>query len=208
MSKKSSLQFTPKEGFASVSFSWLLLCIFGSFPYFLMDLGANDIRFVDALFETVSGFTTTGSTVIPDIESLPKSLLLWRSLTQWIGGMGIILLFLAVLPSLGAGGFQLFRAEIPGPVKDKLSPKIRKTAIYLWVMYIVLTVLLFLSLFLLSKMNWYDSICHSLTTISTGGYSTKNASIQSFNSWKIDLIITFFMLLSSCNFVLIICSSN
>lgn len=204
LSRKTTLQFTPKEGFASVVFSWVLLCVFGSFPYFLMDLGVNDIKFVDALFETVSGFTTTGSSVLQDIEALPKSLLLWRSLTQWIGGMGIILLFLAVLPTLGAGGFQLFRAEIPGPIKDKLSPKIRKTAIYLWITYIVLTILLFFCLLSITEMGWYDAICHSLTTISTGGYSTKNTSVLSFNSWKVDLIITLFMFLSSCNFVLLI----
>lgn len=204
VSRKATIHFSPKEGFATVVFSWILLCIFGSLPYALMDLGVDNFKFADAMFETVSGFTTTGASVIRHIEAMPKSLLLWRSLTQWIGGMGIIVLFLAILPMLGAGGFQLFRAEIPGPTKDKLSPKVRNTAIYLWMIYLGLTGALFLILFLSREMNWFDSLCHAFTTISTGGYSTKDTSIEAFHSWKVDLIITIFMFLSSCNFVLLI----
>ncbi len=203
-SRNASMQFTAKEGFATVVFSWLLLSIFGSLPYAFMDIGEDSFYFADAIFETISGFTTTGSSVIQHIEVMPKSLLLWRSLTQWIGGMGIIVLFLAILPMLGAGGFQLFRAEIPGPTKDKISPKIKNTATYLWLIYMGLTLLLFCLLYTTGDMDWFDSLCHSFTTISTGGYSTKDTSIKAFNSWKVEILITIFMFISSCNFGLII----
>ena len=204
IARNASMHFTAKEGFATVVFSWILLSIFGSLPYAYMDLGTDSFRFADAVFETISGFTTTGSSVMQHIEAMPKSLLLWRSLTQWIGGMGIIVLFLAILPMLGAGGFQLFRAEIPGPTKDKLSPKIKNTATYLWLIYMGLTLLLAILLYLTGDMDWFDSICHSFTTVSTGGYSTKDASIKAFNSWQVEVLIMIFMFVCSCNFGILI----
>lgn len=195
--------FSPKEGFATVFFSWILLSIFGSLPYLLTDTIQN-LSFADAFFETASGFTTTGSSVLQHIEEMPKSLLFWRSLTQWIGGMGIIVLFLAILPVLGAGGFQLFRAEIPGPNKDKLSPKIKSTASVLWVIYLGLSLTLFALLYVSGEMDIFDAVCHTFTTVSTGGFSTRDASIQSFDSWKVEALLSSFMLISSCNFGLII----
>lgn len=198
--RKTKMTFSSKEGFAIVTFGWILLSFFGCLPYVLTPL-EHQISFTDAYFETMSGFTTTGATILNDIESLPRGLLLWRNLTQWIGGMGVIVLFLAILPAMGAGGFQLFRAEIPGPSKDKLSPKIANTAKTLWSIYLLLTLFCFLSLFTVG-MNWFDALCHTFGTIATGGFSPRNDSIASFQSWEIDCVIIFYMFLSGCNFIL------
>jgi trk system potassium uptake protein TrkH len=156
---------------------------------------------VDAVFESVSGFTTTGASVLTDIEAVSKGLLLWRSLTQWLGGMGIIVLGIAILPFLGIGGMQLYKAEVPTPVPDKLQPRIRDTAMILWKVYALITVLQVVALWA-GGMSFYDAVNHALTTLPTGGFSTKNASVAQFDSLYFDLVISFFMLLAGINFSL------
>lgn len=200
---KHNLKFSVKEGFAIVTFGWVLLSFFGSLPYIFTHIEGYQFNLTDAFFETMSGLTTTGASIIPKVENLPKGLLLWRSLTHWIGGMGVIVLFLAILPALGAGGFQLFRAEIPGPSKDKLSPKIANTAKTLWGLYFLLTILCGFSLSL-AGMSIFDSVCHAFGTIATGGFSTHSESIGGYNNWQYNAIITIFMFLSGCNFILFI----
>ncbi len=202
-SSKHNLKFSVKEGFGIVTFGWILMSFFGALPYYFTHDNGLNISLTDAFFESMSGLTTTGSTILTDIEILPKGLLLWRSLTQWIGGMGVIVLFLAILPALGAGGFQLFRAEIPGPAKDKLSPKIANTAKVLWGLYLLLTILCALALWYV-EMEPFDAVCHSFTTIATGGFSTKNASIAAFTQWETHAIIIFFIFLSGCNYIFFI----
>ena len=155
----------------------------------------------DAVFETMSGFTTTGATILVDIEAAPHGILFWRSMIQWIGGMGIIVLSLAILPMLGVGGMQLFRAEAPGPSPDKLTPRIRQTAAYLWVVYAVISAVEIAAL-MLAGMDLFDAVCHTFTTMATGGFSTRNASIAAYDSAAIDWIIVFFMFLAGTNFAL------
>jgi hypothetical protein len=156
---------------------------------------------MDCLFEALSGFTTTGASVLTEIESLPKGILFWRSLTHWLGGMGIIVLTIAILPFLGVGGMQLFKAEVPGPVADKLKPRITETAKLLWQVYLLFTAAEVL-LLKLGGMSLFDSFCHTFGTLATGGFSTKNASIGHYNSAYFDVVITIFMLLSGINFAL------
>jgi trk system potassium uptake protein len=201
VTRKITLKFSPKEGFAIVTFAWIFLSFFGSLPYMLTDLPQGSFGMADAFFETISGLSTTGASIINDIESLPRPILFWRSLTHWVGGMGVILLFLAILPALGAGGFQLFRAEVPGPTKDKISPKIGTTAKTLWVIYVAISILCFFCLRMVGMGN-FDALCHTFGTIATGGFSTLNNSVAGFHNWKIDLVITIFMFLSGCNFML------
>lgn len=188
----------PKEGFIIVTTAWLFAATFGSLPY--MIYGVLPF-FVDAFFETMSGFTTTGATVIKKIEGLPHGILLWRSLTQWLGGMGIIILSIAVLPFLGVGGRQLFKAELPGPVKDKLAPRIVEAARSLWIIYVIISAVEFILLYL-GGIGVFDSLCHTLTTMATGGFSTKDASISHFRSAYIDAVITIFMITAGINFTL------
>ncbi len=195
------LQFSPKEGFAIVTFGWFLLSAFSSLPYIFTQIENSPFTFTNAFFESMSGLSTTGATILNNIEAIPKPLLFWRSLTHWIGGMGVIVLFLAILPALGAGGFQLFRAEIPGPTKDKLSPKIGNTAKTLWSIYVLLSITCFLAL-LAAGMSPFNAICHAFSTIATGGFSTLNNSIAGFESWKVEVIIIFFMTISGMNFIL------
>jgi len=187
-----------RDGVAIVTLGWIMAGLFGTFPYLLS--GAIP-EFTNAYFESISGFTTTGASILTDIESLPKGILLWRSQTQWIGGMGIIVLSLAILPFLGVGGMQLYRAEIPSPVVDKLKPRISETAKTLWKVYLLITfgevVLL-----TLGGMPVFDSICHAFCTMPTGGFSTKNASIAHYNSPYFDSIFIIFMLLAGINFSL------
>jgi len=190
--------FGTREGFAVVSFGWLFYAFFGALPYLFS--GAIPAP-VDAVFETMSGFTTTGSTILTEIESLPESILLWRALTHWIGGMGIIVLSLAILPMLGVGGMQLFRAEAPGPTADRLKPRIQDTAKLLWGVYVLLTAAETL-LLMLGGMSFYDALCHSFATLATGGFSTRNASVAAFDSAYIDWVITFFMFAAGVNFSL------
>jgi trk system potassium uptake protein len=185
-----------REGMAIVTLGWLCAGLFGALPFLAHFPGA-----IDAVFESFSGFTTTGASILTDIESLPRSILLWRSLTHWLGGMGIIVLSLAILPFLGVGGMQLYKAEVSGPVPDKLRPRIRDTAILLWKVYLLFTVVL-TALLLLGGMDLFDSLCHTFGTVATGGFSTKNASIGHFDSAYIDGVITLFMLVCGINFAL------
>ena len=195
---RSGLDLSIREGFAIVTFGWLAFALFGALPYVL----AGGIpSYVDAFFEAMSGFTTTGSTILTDIEALPPSLLLWRSFTQWLGGMGIIVLSLAILPMLGVGGMQLFKAEVPGPTADRLTPRIQDTAKLLWGVYLLLSVIE-LGLLMAGNMSFFDALNHTFTTMATGGFSTRNASIAAFNSAYIDWVITLFMFLAGVNFSL------
>ena len=161
------------------------MTIFGSLPYII---SGSIPTITNAFFETMSGFTTTGSTILNDIESLPKSILFWRSMTQWIGGMGIIVLTIAILPLLGIGGMELFIAEAPGPTKDKIHPRIKETAKRLWIIYFGLTSLETIILMVLG-LDFFDAVNHSLTTTSTGGFSTKQASIAAFQNPWIEAVI-------------------
>ena len=187
-----------REGFLIVSAGWILASFFGGLPYMIH--GALP-SLTDAYFETMSGFTTTGATVIVRIEGLPHGILLWRSMTQWLGGMGIIVLSIAVLPFLGVGGRQLFKAELPGPVKDKLEPRIAQTARSLWMVYGILTVIGFI-FFLLGGMSVFDAANHILCAMATGGFSTKDSSVAWFNSAYIDGVFIVFMLIAGINFTL------
>ncbi len=187
-----------KEGFFLVSLGWVVASIFGSLPYMLSGYLPS---FADAFFETVSGFTTTGSSVIADVEVLPKGLLFWRSLTQWLGGMGIIALFVAIIAGMGAKANQLFKAEVPGPVSDKISPRIRDTARKLWMSYVIISLACFLILFGLG-MDLFDALCHTFATMATGGFSNKNASIGFYTSPWIQWTIIIFMFIAGTNFTL------
>lgn len=196
-SRTEDRRLRPRDSFVIVGGAWLLISLFGTVPYLL----STDLSLVDAVFETVSGFTTTGSTVIADVTSLPRALLLWRALTQWLGGMGIILFTIALLPLLGIGGMQLFRAEVPGPVADKVRPRLAATARTLWGIYLGFTALEIL-LLRLAGLSGFDAVCHGLTTLATGGFSTRNGSIGEFGSPLVEWIIIAFMLVAGVNFVL------
>ncbi len=187
-----------REGFIIVSSIWVLFSIIGALPFIF---SGNITNFTDAFFETISGFTTTGASILNDIESLPNSLLFWRSIIQWMGGMGIIVLSLAILPLLGIGGIQLFSAEVPGPVPDKLHPRFSETAKRLWGLYIIFTIIETI-LLMFGGMDWFDAINHSFTTMATGGYSTKQASVAYFTSPYIHYVITLFMFIAGTNFTL------
>lgn len=189
---------SKREGYIVVSLAWIVFSLFGSLPFVIS--GAIP-SYTDAYFETMSGFTTTGASILNDIESLSHGLLFWRSLTQWLGGMGIIVMSVAVLPILGIGGMQLFIAEVPGPAPDKLHPRIKETAQRLWGIYIIFTAA---EIVLLSfgGMNVFDAICHSFTTMATGGYSTKQASIAYYDSSFIHYVVIFFMFVAGTNFTL------
>lgn len=188
-----------RDGYLIVTLGWLMLSLTGTLPYLLTGSIPN---FTNAFFETISGYSTTGASILSDIESMPKAILFWRSATHWIGGMGIIVLTVAILPLLGIGGMQLFMAESPGPSADKLHPRITETAKRLWLIYASLT----LSEFVLLKiagMTWFDALNHAMATMSTGGFSTKNASIAYWNdSPLIQYIICLFMFIAGMNFVL------
>jgi len=188
-----------REGYLIVGLGWLAMTIVGTLPYVLSGAIPD---YTNAYFETISGLTTTGSSILNDIESLPKGVLFWRSMTQWIGGMGIIVLTIAILPLLGVGGMELFASEAPGPTKDKIHPRIKETAKRLWFIYFSLTIVECV-LLMFAGMNFFDAINHSLTTMSTGGFSTKQESIGFFNSPAIHYIIIFFMFLAGTNFTLL-----
>jgi len=192
-------EMNKREGYLVVTFGWIVMTLSGTLPYLFTGVIPD---FTNAFFETISGYTTTGSTILNDIESLPRGILFWRSLTHWIGGMGIIVLAIAILPLLGIGGMQLFAAEAPGPSADKLHPRITDTAKRLWLIYFGFTAAetLFLSL---AGMSFFDALNHSMSTLSTGGFSTKNASMAFWNdSPLIQYIVIFFMFLAGTNFVL------
>jgi trk system potassium uptake protein TrkH len=187
-----------RDGFGVVTFGWLAIAFFGTLPFLLSGAISDP---TDAMFETMSGFTTTGASILTDIEALPRGVLFWRCFMQWIGGMGIIVLSLAILPMLGVGGMQLYRAEAPGPTPDKLTPRIRQTAVLLWGVYLVLSVAQAIAL-QLAGMDWYDAVCHTFTTMATGGFSTKNASIAAYENPAVHWIIILFMVLAGTNFAL------
>lgn len=196
--KNKSKELKKKDGYLIVTLGWLTMSAFGTLPYMLSGAIPN---FTDAFFETISGFTTTGATILTDIEAVDKGVLFWRSLTQWIGGMGIIVLAVAILPILGIGGMQLFVAEAPGITPDKLKPRITETAKRLWLIYVGLT-LTEMVLLWLGGMTFYDAINHALTTMATGGFSTKNASVAYYESPYIQYVITLFMFLAGTNFTM------
>ncbi len=188
----------PKEGFAIVAFGWIVSGLLGALPFYLSGAIPSP---VDCIFETISGYTTTGASILSDIELLPKGILFWRSLTHWLGGMGIILLSLAILPILGIGGMQLYKAEVPGPTSDKLSPRVRETAKRLWYIYFAFT-LIEIALLYFGGMDLFDSACHTFGTMATGGFSTQNSSIGQYNSAFFDYIIVIFMAIAGTNFAL------
>jgi trk system potassium uptake protein len=196
--KTANKRIKTKEGLSIVAWGWLLSSVFGALPFVL---SGSIPSVVDALFETISGLTTTGATIIDDIEVLPRGILFWRSFTHWIGGMGILVFTLALLPSLGVGGFQLFKAESPGPVSDKIVPRLKDTAKILYITYLSFTVIEFV-LLLFGGMSWFDAALHTFGTVGTGGFSTRNASVGAFDSTYIDLVIAFFMILCGANFSL------
>ena len=205
---RKSKTLNSKDGFAIVSFAWITVALAGSLPFYITGVIPN---FTDAWFEAMSGVTTTGATIIGNpatlphlingIESMPHGVLFWRSFLQWIGGMGIIVFTIAILPLLGVGGVQLFKAEVPGPVADKIKPRVKETAKILWLVYVGFTFLQFLLLGF-AGMPWFDSLCHAFTTMPTGGFSTQNASIAAYSNPIIHYIIIFFMFIAGVNFTL------
>jgi trk system potassium uptake protein TrkH len=198
ITKNADKNFGKREGYIIVSFVWVIFSLFGALPFVIS--GAIP-SYTDAFFETMSGFTTTGASILNDIEAMPFGLLFWRSLTQWLGGMGIIVLSIAILPMFGIGGMQLFVAEVPGPTPDKLHPRIKETAKRLWGIYMLFTIIEII-LLKIGGMNWFDAINHSFTTMATGGYSTKQASVAHFDSPFIHYVIIVFMFIAGTNFTL------
>ncbi|MEE4257322.1 MAG: potassium transporter TrkG [Bacteroidales bacterium] len=186
-----------KEGYVIVAITWIIISLFGTLPFLFSGSISN---FTDAFFETMSGFTTTGATILTDIESMPKSLLFWRSMTHWIGGMGIIVFTVAILPILGIGGMQLYSAEMPGVTKDKLHPRITETAKRLWAIYLIFTVLETV-LLMFGGMSLFNALCHTFGTVATGGFSTQNESIAAFSPY-VQYVIIAFMILAGTNFTL------
>ena len=197
-SRGARKEIRHREGMAVVALGWFSAGLFGALPFYL---SGNFPSYLDCLFEALSGFTTTGASILTAIEGLPEGILFWRSMTHWLGGMGIIVLTIAILPFLGVGGMQLFKAEVPGPVADRLQPRITETAKELWKVYLVFTGAEVLLLHV-GGMDLFDSFCHTFGTLATGGFSTKNASIGYYNNTYFDVVITIFMLLSGLNFAL------
>lgn len=195
--RTANRRIRPRDGFLVVGSAWVLASLAGALPFIL----TGALGPVDAFFESASGFTTTGSTVLAGLESAPRGLLLWRSMMQWLGGMGIILFTIAILPLLGIGGMQLFKAEVPGPVADKVRPRVSETARQLWLVYVGLTSIEFAVLWLLG-LDAFEAVCHAMTTLATGGFSTRDASIAAFDSPAVEWAITLFMLAAGTNFVL------
>ncbi|WP_407357092.1 TrkH family potassium uptake protein [Methanolobus sp. WCC5] len=193
---RSTEEWKIREGFAIVAFGWLAAAFFGSIPFML-----DGISPVNSFFESMSGFTTTGATILVDIEAHSKSILFWRSMTQWIGGMGIIMLFIAILPKLGVAGRQLFRAEAPGPTEDKIKPRIRETAKILWMVYVFISLIEVVVLMLVG-LSLYDAVTHTFSTMACGGFSPYSESIAVFGSPLVEGVITFFMLIAGANFAL------
>jgi trk system potassium uptake protein TrkH len=195
--RPDNLRIRPRDGFFIVASAWVFASLVGTLPY----LTSGVLGPVDALFESVAGFTTTGASVLSDIEGTPRALLLWRSLSQWLGGMGIVVFTIALMPVLGIGGMQLFKAEVPGPLKEKIRPRVAETARQLWLIYVGLTALEWGAL-AVAGMGGFDALCHALTTLSTGGFSTRAGSLGAFDSAAVDWIVIVFMLLAGINFVL------
>lgn len=199
LTRKHKKEIKKRAGYFIVTFGWLIMAFSGTLPYLISGAIPN---FTDAFFETMSGYTTTGATILKDIESLPESILFWRSLTHWIGGMGIIVLAIAILPLLGIGGMQLFAAEAPGPNSDKLHPRITDTAKRLWLLYFGYTIIETI-LLKLAGMSFFDAVNHSMSTLASGGFSTKNDSLAYWNdNPTIQYIVIVFMFLAGTNFIL------
>lgn len=196
--RRGGLTLSIRGGFLFVTLAWVTASASGAMPFFLSGVIPN---YADAFFETMSGFTTTGASILTDIESLPYSMLFWRSLTHWLGGMGIVVLTVALFPLLGIGGFQLLKAESPGPSVDKITPRITETAKILWIIYLVLTVMETV-LLMLGGMNLFDSLTHTFGTLATGGFSPKASSVGFYTSGYIHVVITIFMYLAGVNFIL------
>ncbi len=195
-SKKSELQ--QREGILLVTLVWLVIILFGCLPFYFSSFYPG---FTDAFFEAASGFTTTGASVLEDVESLPISLRFWRCFSSWIGGMGVLLLGIAILPLVGIGGMPLYRAEFPGARSEKLPLRMRETAQSLWKIYCVITLLQILAL-RLAGMDLFDAVCHSFSTISTGGFSTRNNGVAAFDSFAVECILIVFMMVAGINFTL------
>lgn len=199
---KATLRFKDelylREALALVTLSWLIASLISTIPYLLTSTFNN---FTDAFFESIAGFTTTGATVITDLDTVSHSILFWRSLTHWLGGMGIIVLFVALMSSLKTGGNQLFRAEIPGGIVQKIKPRISQTSLILWLTYVIMTFILILLLWL-SGMPFFDAVCHGLVTIATSGCSIKNESLGFYDNPLIYWIIIVFMFVAGSNFAL------
>lgn len=195
---KRTFHFQLKEAYFLVSSAWITLGLVGSLPFYLT---GSIPSMVDSIFESVSGFTTTGSSILTDIESLPRSVLYWRSLSHWIGGMGIIVLVVAILPHLNIAGYQIFAAEMSGGIStEKIKPRAKDIATRLWQIYLLLTILV-IALLMAGGVDFYESLCHSFGTVATGGFSTKNASIGHYSAY-VQYVITIFMLLSGINFTI------
>ncbi|MAV64542.1 MAG: potassium transporter [Candidatus Marinimicrobia bacterium] len=202
--KKKKSELSVRDGFAVVTLGWIFMVSFSALPYYF----TGSMNYIDCFFESMSGLTTTGASVIEDLDSMSHGILFWRSFTQFIGGMGIIVFSIAILPLLGFGGVQLFKAEVAGPTADKLTPRIKQTAKYLWAIYIGLIVVETIVLYVegkvlgLEKLNFFHSLCHSFCTIATAGFSTYNTSISAFNHPVVTWTIIIFMFLSATNFTL------
>ncbi|MDD2598065.1 MAG: potassium transporter TrkG [Kiritimatiellae bacterium] len=201
---RGDVNLSRRDGFGVVTFGWIFASAFGALPYLLSGVIPHPAA---AFFETISGFTTTGASVLPagefpTLECIPRGILFWRALTHWFGGMGVLVLCVAILPFLGVGGMQIYRAEMPGPSKDRLTPRIATTAKLLWVVYALLTTVETLLLRFVGKMSWFDSLCHTFATMATGGFSTRTASIAAYNSLTIEIILITFMFLAAVNFSL------
>lgn len=195
---RGAIELTRRDGFGVVTFGWLTTGLAGALPYRFSGVIPS---YVDAVFESVSGFTTTGASVLSALEGLPRGLLLWRALTHFFGGMGVLVLCVAILPLLGAGGMQIFRAEMPGPSKDRLTPRIATTAKLLWAVYVLLCAVQTL-LLRWGGLSWFDALCHSFATVATGGFSTRSDSVAAFRSPFVETVIIVFMFLAGANFAL------
>ena len=204
LGKGGERQLTRRDGYVLVSFAWVAFSLFGMLPFYI---GRYIPDIANAFFETMSGFSSTGATILDDIESLPHGILFWRSMTQWIGGLGIIMFTIAVLPIFGVSGLQVFAAEASGPTHDKVHPRIGITAKWIWSIYTGITTLL-VCLLMLGGMDWFDSICHAFATTGTGGFSTKQASVAYYNSPYIEYVISIFMFISGINFTLVLLFVN
>ena len=204
LGKGGERQLTRRDGYVLVSFAWVAFSLFGMLPFYI---GGYIPDITNAFFETMSGFSSTGATILNNIESLPHGILFWRSMTQWIGGLGIIMFTIAVLPIFGVSGLQVFAAEASGPTHDKVHPRIGITAKWIWSIYAGITALL-VGLLMLGGMDWFDSICHAFATTGTGGFSTKQASVAYYKSPYIEYVISIFMFISGINFTLLLLFVN
>src|SRR5688572_12594469 len=197
LTKRFRRELKPRDGFLLVTSSWVLMSASAAIP---LMIALPDLSFTDAYFEAMSGLTTTGSTVLSQLDGLPQSINIWRHTLHWLGGIGIIVLVVAVLPLLGVGGMQLYKAETPGPVKDeKLTPRITETAKALWFTYLAITVIAIVAL-RIAGMSWLDAVCHGFSAISLGGFSTRDASVGYFDSFGVELILIVIMLVGAINF--------